>query len=140
VGAPSSTPRVNHRFGQDANGEIYIISKHNDVIYRLEGLTTPSIYGDTDLDSDVDQADLDNFLNGWMKTAPVGPQSWAKGDFNLDGVTSLPDVFYMHRALVTAGLGSISPFGGDVPEHVSSVFVLYGAFYFRSRARPMHSG
>jgi hypothetical protein len=134
VGAPSTTQRVNHRFGQDANGDIYIISKHNDVIYRLEALTTPSVYGDTDLDSDVDQTDLSNFLAGWMKTAPVGQQSWMKGDFNQNGVTDLPDVFYMHRALVNVGLGNISPFG-SVPEPTASILVLCGAICMCSGPR-----
>jgi hypothetical protein len=134
-GAPSGTQRVNHRFGQDAYGDIYIISKHNDVIYRLEALTTPSIYGDTDLDGDVDQTDLTNFLAGWMKTAPIGAQSWMKGDFNLDGLTSLPDVFFMHGALVAAGLGSSSPFGDGVPEPMTSTLIIFGAIFIFIRAR-----
>ena len=33
--------RVNMRFGQDQDGEIYVISKHDDTIYRLEGTLVP---------------------------------------------------------------------------------------------------
>jgi hypothetical protein len=129
VGAPSNTHRVNHRFGQDANGDVYIISKHNDVIYRLEALATPSIYGDTDLNTVVDQVDLANFLAGWGMTAPVGTQSWMQGDFNQNGKTDLPDVYYMHQALLNAGLGSISPFGinSTIPEPLSALMAMSGA-------------
>jgi len=37
--------RVNMRFGQDQDGEIYVISKHNDTIYRLEGTQVPEPVG-----------------------------------------------------------------------------------------------
>ena len=103
------------------NGEILKIAAAN----VPTNLPLPSIYGDTDLDGDVDQTDLNNFLAGWNQTAPSGPQSWMKGDFNLNGITDLPDVYFMHEALVNAGLGGFSPFGGQLPEPTSGVLLAW---------------
>jgi hypothetical protein len=119
-------------FGEDQAGNVYLV-RHNGEILRIAAatiptnMTLPSIYGDTDLDGDVDQTDLNNFLAGWNQTAPAGPQSWMKGDFNLNGVTDLPDVYFMHEALVDAGLGSFSPFGDRVPEPATALLLLGGA-------------
>ena len=120
VGAPSATQRVNHRFGQDANGDIYLISKHNDVIYRLESAGPPSILGDLDLDDDVDGDDVDAFIAGWLTTAPAGVESWQQGDLDLNGVTDLFDVHLMRGAL--AGVGMTFPFSKlNAPEPSAAV-------------------
>jgi hypothetical protein len=119
-------------FGEDQAGNVYLV-RHNGEILRIAGaivptnMPLPSIYGDTDLDGDVDQIDLDNFLAGWNQTAPIGQQSWMKGDFSLNGITDLPDVYFMHEALVDAGLGSFSPFGDRVPEPATALLLLAGA-------------
>jgi hypothetical protein len=127
-------------FGEDQAGNVYLV-RHNGEILRIAAATIPtnmplpSIYGDTDLDGDVDQTDLNNFLAGWNQSAPPGPQSWMKGDFSLNGVTDLPDVFFMHEALVAAGLGSFSPFGDRVPEPATGVLLLWGMAGLPARRR-----
>jgi hypothetical protein len=53
------------RFGQDAQGEIYIFSQDNGKIFRLEGTpTNPSTPGDFDGDSDVDGFDFLKWQRG----------------------------------------------------------------------------
>jgi hypothetical protein len=118
-------------FGEDQSGNVYLV-RHSGEILRIAAaniptnMPLPSIYGDTDLDGDVDQTDLDNFLAGWNQTAPPGTQSWMKGDFNLNGITDLPDVYFMHEALVDAGLGNFSPFGdrSETPEPATGLLLL----------------
>ena len=129
-------------FGEDQAGNVYLV-RHNGEILKIAAanvptnLPLPSIYGDTDLDGDVDQTDLNNFLAGWNQTAPSGPQSWMKGDFNLNGITDLPDVYFMHEALVDAGLGSFSPFGGQLPEPPTGVLLAWCAAACLGRHRKL---
>ena len=69
--------------------------------------------------------------------APAGTQSWMKGDFNLNGITDLPDVYFMHEALVDAGLGSFSPFGGQLPEPTTGVLLAWCAAACLGRRRKL---
>jgi hypothetical protein len=109
--------RANVRFAQDAAGELYVISKHNDVIYRFEGISTPGINGDVNLDTFVNQLDLNAFIAGWLKTAPVGFTSWALGDLDLNGVTDLRDAVLMRQALLNADeIAAAEVLADAVPE------------------------
>ncbi|MCA9235250.1 MAG: PQQ-dependent sugar dehydrogenase [Planctomycetales bacterium] len=94
--------RANVRFGQDAAGELYLISKYNDTIYRFEGISTPGINGDINLDSVVDLLDVAALRAGWLKTATVGVESWQQGDLNLDGITDLRDAAQLRLALLNS--------------------------------------
>lgn len=126
-------------FGEDQAGNVYLV-RHNGEILRIADATIfgpPSIYGDTDLDGDVDEFDLNNFLAGWGQTAPVGTESWMLGDFNLNGITDLPDVYYMHQGLVNAGLGSLSPFE-NVPEPSAWLSLWIGASVLLGRPGKRH--
>lgn len=120
--------RADMRFGQDSDGELYIISKRNETIYRFESaslVVPPSILGDLDLDGFVTPADLDDFIAGWRSTFAVSSlESWMAGDLNLDATVNLADVFLMHGALVGAGVPS--PFGAatSVPEPTTCVFAV----------------
>ena len=112
--------RANIRFGQDQSGEIYVISKTNDTIYRFEGTEVPpipSILGDLDLDSDVDEDDVANFVAGWKNVFPQPSlESWQSGDLDQNAIVDLADVFILHEALVEH-LGQGFPFSSlNVPE------------------------
>lgn len=79
-----------------------------------------SIPGDANLDNVVNQTDVEWFVAGWLhsQTDP-DINSWQKGDFNLDGNTSLADAFILHQALKNSGQGGLDLSalkGGDVPE------------------------
>ena len=50
--------RTNIRFGQDADGEIYIASKTNGVIYRFENLALHELAGDLDTNGFVEGRDF----------------------------------------------------------------------------------
>ncbi len=116
---------------------MYVISKVNDTIYRFESpLVLPSILGDVNIDGDVDEDDVTDFVAGWLTEFPVaGVESWMHGDLDLDGITDLPDAFLLHEAL--AAQGSAFDFGllpASVPEPntasliaaAASVLVLVG--------------
>ncbi|MCA9186508.1 MAG: PQQ-dependent sugar dehydrogenase [Pirellulaceae bacterium] len=113
--------RANIRFGQDQSGEIYVMSKANDTIYRLQGTFAGgpySVLGDVNIDGNVDQQDVADFLAGWLTEYPLpGETSWRNGDLDLDGKVGLRDVFVLHEAL--ADRGQAFPFdmlGTTAPE------------------------
>jgi hypothetical protein len=141
--------RTNIRFGQDDLGEIYLISKHNNVIYRLEQgrFSTPSIIGDLDLDGDIDMDDVAAFQAGWLdRFLEPGVESWMSGDLNLDGVTNLADLALMHNALVNAGQPSPFGSGNNTPEPSTAVVcvvtlasVFFGRYASRYRRSLLHA-
>jgi len=110
-------------FGEDQAGNVYIV-RHNGEILRIAeaiiptDMPLPSIYGDTDIDGDVDEDDLNNFLAGWRQRAQPGVESWMLGDFNLNGITDLPEVYFMHEALAANGqnVALAELLGIQVPE------------------------
>jgi hypothetical protein len=56
-----ASERANYRFGQDGQGELYLMSKANRMIYRFEDLDPGELAGDLDHSAVVDGAD---FLRG----------------------------------------------------------------------------
>ncbi len=67
------------RFGQDAQGELYIFSQSDGKIFRLEGtLALPSTSGDFDQDSDVDGSD---FLEWQRSESPNALSAEDLGDW-----------------------------------------------------------
>lgn len=130
--------RTNIRFGQDGNGELYIISKHNNVIYRFLGLGLPGALGDVNLDTVINQQDVAALLAGWRQSAPIGQGSWRLGDLDQNGVTDIRDAVIMHDALLAAtGAGlDFSIFTDPVPEPSSAAIatvagLLVAQFYRR---------
>lgn len=70
-------------FARDADGELYMISYFQGIIYRIVG-DTPS--GDTNLDGVVNGADLANLLAQWLDT------SCGIGDLTNDGIVNGSDL------------------------------------------------
>jgi len=95
---PGGNPGGWSSFGEDADGELYLISIGGNV-YRLDFDTTP---GDADFDLDVDLADFGILRANFGRTD--GPR-FQDGDFNDDDVVDLAD-FGLLRA----------NFGGDAAD------------------------
>jgi hypothetical protein len=115
-------------FGEDQAGNVYLV-RYNGEILKIAAATITfdleplSIYGDVDIDGDVDNHDVASFIAGWMKTAPIGVASWKLGDFDLNGKTDLPDAYLMHQALVAQG--SAFPFDQlFVPEPATALLAV----------------
>lgn len=107
-----------------------------------------SIPGDATLDGQVltgtpDPADDDvlAFIAGWLHVQQDPDiNSWMKGDFDLDGATTLADAFILHQALVANGQGAFdfSLLGQQVPEPRTlalGLFALAGMAFSRRRTR-----
>jgi hypothetical protein len=115
-------------FGEDQAGNVYLVRYNGEILRIADAAITfnvdqLSLYGDVDIDGDVDNDDIADFLAGWMKTASIGVASWKQGDFDLNGKTDLPDVYLMHQALVAQG--SAFPFDRlFVPEPAAGMLAI----------------
>jgi hypothetical protein len=97
-----------------------------------------SIPGDTNLDGDVDEADVAAFVAGWRyQQRDPDIESWKKGDFNHDGLTDLHDAFILRGALVS-NPDALAALGIAVPEPTSGLWLgigLVGLLIARGRSR-----
>jgi len=112
-------------FGQDAAGDLYIISLGGEV-FKVVG--QPPLPGDTNLDFVVEGADYDNLIAQFG--GPPGVQS---ADFNGDGVVDLHD-FAIQRAnfgIAAAPIPTTTP----APEPATMVLLL-GAVPFLMIRKP----
>ncbi|WP_197527028.1 PQQ-dependent sugar dehydrogenase [Pirellulimonas nuda] len=107
--------RANFRFGQDAHGDVFVISKANDTIYRLEG--TPRRPGDYNGDGAVDAADY----TVWRDASGSQRDLWADGnrDFVVDGLD-----YHVWRQ--NFGVGPAAH-GAAVPEPAAGVLLAWVA-------------
>lgn len=75
--------------------------------------------GDANLDGLLDQNDIKNFVDGWL-SEQSGPtlDSWMKGDFDRDGITSMADFVILRQAFRDQGLSlpSLSELATEVAE------------------------
>lgn len=83
--------RTDTRFGVGADGEIYIMNKHDRVIRRIVGVVGLD-EGDADRDGDVDGADL----AAWESNVGAGGD-WSDGNFDADGVVDGADFLTWQR-------------------------------------------
>lgn len=118
LGTIVGNDRVNLRFGQDGQGELYLISKHNDTIYRLE---TP---GDYDRDGRVEPADYTVWRDSLGAT---GPHQWADGDAN--GTIDLADyeIWASYFAIAAAARAQTGSELLPVPEPAQLVLLAWGS-------------
>jgi hypothetical protein len=72
-----------------------------------------TFFGDSDLDGDVDVADLGNLASNWQSTAP-----WTRGDFDYTGFVDVNDLGLL-ASNWQAGVGS--PLGPSLGEALASV-------------------
>ncbi len=94
----------------------------------LQGNLKP---GDINRDGEIDQADIDAFVSGWLSRKEFQGahsrltagdwETWTWGDMDHDGIVYLKDLSLMHKALVGAGLGGfdvslLAGGGAQVPE------------------------
>ncbi|WP_236254614.1 PQQ-dependent sugar dehydrogenase [Mucisphaera calidilacus] len=79
-------PRTDLRFGIDAAGEIYILSKRDGKVRRISAVIG-LLAGDANRDGIVDLLDLSLLASGFD-----GPGDWGSGDFNADGLVNLLDL------------------------------------------------
>jgi hypothetical protein len=75
-------------FGQDADGEVYLLANGNGIPFGTTGLVLriTNGLGDTDADGDVDVDDLLGLLATW------GPCAGCPGDFDDDGDVDVDDL------------------------------------------------
>jgi hypothetical protein len=95
-------------------------------------LTTSAIFGDANLDGQVDQLDVDVMAGHWKQA--VGDRGWTSGDFNDDGIIDLIDLVITAenwQAGVPAGAASPGPLdvqaflnGAAVPEPHSAALLM----------------
>lgn len=97
-----------------------------------EVLVTAALLGDTDLDGDVDDADLGTIISRF--TGPVAPvdgsRTWVDGDTNGDGDVDDADI----GSVISAFTGPKSP--NPVPEPGVGVVLLTGLAALTGIARP----
>jgi hypothetical protein len=115
-------PLPNYLFSlaEGADGELYLLAGQdprrsfvNDAfIIRISApLTLNGIDGDANQDGYVNKLDVDALVAGWLTTGHNGIfEKYAHGDFNLNGITDLSDVFILHQALSPPGGGGGFPF------------------------------
>ena len=76
--------------------------------------------GDINLDGQLDQLDVNDFVAGWLHEQPVPDvNSYKKGDLNLDGVTNRHDWRLLRQAFLDAGMPAPSFESAGVPEPAS---------------------
>ncbi|WP_425397427.1 PEP-CTERM sorting domain-containing protein [Aeoliella sp.] len=123
-GAPGEDTRffslVGREFGYDASDNIVLLN---------EGL-----WGDIDLDGDVDNDDVEAFVAGWGNEQATGDIfSWKQGDLNQDGITDLNDFLLLRSGFQQAGGASLNlstvlgTTSGVVPEPSSILLLASGA-------------
>ena len=111
------------RFGQDADGEIYIFSQRTGQVFRLEGTRM----GDLNGDFVIDEADLAIVLGSFGRSTTPG--SLAEGDPTGDGLVNIADL-----NLVLSKWTSSSPPPIVVPEPGSAALLgLVGLALMRRR-------
>jgi hypothetical protein len=70
--------------------------------------TFPWSAADLNRDGQLNPADLQAFIAGWLQSAPVGNAvTFARGDINLDGTTDLNDFALLRKAFTLVGHGSM---------------------------------
>lgn len=99
------TSRTDLRFGMDAAGEMYILSKRDGRVWRISAVLG-LLPGDANRDGTVDLLDLSLLASSFND---VG--DWADGDFNADGKVDLLDL-----SLLAQSFGQSS-----VPEPAASM-------------------
>ena len=137
LGAIVGNTRANVRFGQDADGEVYVISKANGGIYRFVGDCVP---GDLDCNGTIDVSDWQAYRAG-LDTDLSGlttEQAYAMGDMDGDLDNDIDDFGLFKQAYETAnGIGSFASI--HVPEPSSAViaaaFVFLNGYIARGRRR-----
>jgi glucose/arabinose dehydrogenase len=87
--------RTDLRFSVDADGEIYVMNKHDGVIRRIAGVVGLD-QGDADRDGDVDGADL----AAWQANFGAGGD-WSDGNFDADGAVDGADFLTWQRNVGT---------------------------------------
>jgi hypothetical protein len=112
-------PNFLFSLAEGADGELYLLAGQdprrsfvNDafIIRLTQPMSLNGIEGDANQDGEVDQFDVEALVGGWLTTGHFGDfNKYAHGDFNLNGITDLLDVFILHQALSFGG-GSGFPF------------------------------
>jgi arylsulfatase len=70
--------------------------------------TMPWSAADFDGDGNLDSADIQAFVSGWLQTETFGSfETFARGDVNLDGTTDLTDFGFVRKAFALAGQSSL---------------------------------
>jgi hypothetical protein len=80
--------------------------------------TFPWSAADLNRDGQLNSADLQTFIAGWLKADPVGnATTFARGDINLDGLTDLSDFALLRKAFSMVGHGSmLDGIAAQLPE------------------------
>jgi len=122
----------------DANDTFNLLEDNDyiaDQIFAMASITADMLpMGDITIDGDVDQDDIDAFVDGWLFSKKlqgahnevyVGDwETYQKGDINLDGQVNLEDAYLLHLGLSAAATGSAS--GSAVPEPATLATFLLG--------------
>jgi len=84
--------------------------------------------GDINLDGQLDQLDVNDFITGWLHQQPVPDmQSYMLGDLNLDGITDRSDWRLLRQAFLDAGMQAPSFQQSTVPEPTTvALLALFG--------------
>jgi hypothetical protein len=135
-------PNFLFSLAEDADGELYLLAGQdprrafvNDayIIRLAQPQSLNGIAGDANQDGDVDELDVAALVAGWLTTGHSGDfNKYAHGDFNLNGITDLSDVFILHGALSSGGGGGF-PFEllsgtPNIPEPTSISLVVVALF------------
>jgi glucose/arabinose dehydrogenase len=119
--------RTDTRFGVDANGEVYIMNKHDGVIRRIAGVVGLD-QGDADRDGDVDGQDLAAWEDEFGAAG-----DWSDGNFDADGDVDGADFLTWQR---NVGATPIVANDGAVPEpSTGAMLALLGASWGAINAR-----
>lgn len=99
--------------------------------------TLPWSAVDFNRDGQLNNADLQAFVSGWLQKAPVGNDAtFARGDVNLDGVTDLADFALVRKGFALTGHASMlagvsAALGVPEPSTLAQAMVMIVVFAFR---------